>query len=222
MKREYTSSEFRHVVDYLRTHVPGITIATDIICGFPTESEEDFEETLTLIKEYKFPSLFINQFFPRPGTPAARMKKIPADKVKVRTKRASEIFQQQFPYTHKLGEVQEILVTEIATDKKHYVGHNKFYDQVLVPKLSEYLGQSLTVKIFETGKHYLKGEVVLQGDLQNIPSTYSNPNQLAFSVSPYNLVQKIKGGTNVWNFLLALVVGLLLQLLYVFYRNSQR
>ena len=103
MKREYTCGEFSRVVDFLREKVPGITIATDIICGFPTETEEDFKETLELIEKYKFPSLFINQFFPRPGTPAARMKKIPADKVKLRTKKASEIFQKQFPYTHKLG-----------------------------------------------------------------------------------------------------------------------
>lgn len=57
--------------------VPGISIATDIICGFPNETDEDFAETLSLCKKYKFPSLFINQFYPRPGTPAARMPKVP-------------------------------------------------------------------------------------------------------------------------------------------------
>lgn len=61
--------------------VPGITIATDIICGFPTETENDFQETLDLCKKYKFPSLFINQFYPRPGTPAARMQRVPASDV---------------------------------------------------------------------------------------------------------------------------------------------
>ena len=47
-----------------------------MICGFPTETEEDFEETMQLVRDYKFPSLFINQFFPRPGTPAANMPRI--------------------------------------------------------------------------------------------------------------------------------------------------
>ncbi|XP_017864724.1 PREDICTED: threonylcarbamoyladenosine tRNA methylthiotransferase, partial [Drosophila arizonae] len=69
MKREYCRKDFEHVVDFLRSRVPGLTIATDIICGFPTETEEDFEETMSLCKKYQFPSLFINQFFPRPGTP---------------------------------------------------------------------------------------------------------------------------------------------------------
>jgi tRNA A37 methylthiotransferase MiaB len=61
--------------------VPGITIATDIICGFPTETEEDFQDTMSLCEHYKFPSLFINQFYPRPGTPAARMPRLPAQEV---------------------------------------------------------------------------------------------------------------------------------------------
>ncbi|KAL5271607.1 hypothetical protein ACHWQZ_G002029 [Mnemiopsis leidyi] len=221
MKREYTCAEFSRVVDFLRAKVPGITIATDIICGFPTETEDDFEETLDLIKKYQFPSLFINQFFPRPGTPAARMKKIPADKVKLRTKKASEIFQKQFPYTHKLGELQTILVTEVATDNKHYVGHNKFYDQVLVPKIEGYMGQSLTVKIVETGKHFLKGKVIEEGEIQNIPSSYSNPNKLAFSLNPYNMVQNVKSKSSVWNFLIVLVVGVMFQMLYILYRNHR-
>ena len=61
--------------------VPGITIATDIICGFPTETEEDFEETIKLVKKYEFPVLYINQFYPRPGTPAAKMKRLPTQEV---------------------------------------------------------------------------------------------------------------------------------------------
>lgn len=61
--------------------VAGVNIATDLICGFPTETEADFEETMDLVRDYKFPSLFINQFFPRPGTPAANMQRIPPPEV---------------------------------------------------------------------------------------------------------------------------------------------
>lgn len=63
---------------YFLYRVPGITIATDIICGFPGETDEDFQETMKLVEQYKFPSLFINQFYPRPGTPAAKMHQVPA------------------------------------------------------------------------------------------------------------------------------------------------
>ena len=66
-----------------RYRVPGISIATDIICGFPTETEADFEETMELCRKYKFPSLFINQYFPRPGTPAARLERLNAQVVSI-------------------------------------------------------------------------------------------------------------------------------------------
>ncbi len=70
-----------YVVVLISPRVPGVTIATDVICGFPTETVEDFDLTLELAREYRFPSLFINQFYPRPGTPAARMTRIPTQEV---------------------------------------------------------------------------------------------------------------------------------------------
>ncbi|XP_026273504.1 threonylcarbamoyladenosine tRNA methylthiotransferase [Frankliniella occidentalis] len=161
MKREYCRKDFENVVDYLKERVPGMTIATDIICGFPTETETDFEDTVSLCAKHKFPSLFINQFFPRPGTPAAKMiRAATTQEVKKRTKRLSELFQSYEPYTHKLGEIQDILVTEISHDKKHYVGHNKFYEQVLVPQATEMLGKMIKVKIIATQKHCMIAEPV--------------------------------------------------------------
>ncbi|XP_054716255.1 threonylcarbamoyladenosine tRNA methylthiotransferase-like, partial [Uloborus diversus] len=164
MKREYCILDFENVVNYLRTNVPGITIATDIICGFPTETAEDFEETMKLVKKYHFPVLFINQFFPRPGTPAAAMKRVPGPEVKRRTKLLSEYFQSYTCYDKKIGTIQDILITEVSHDKQHFVGHNKFYEQVLVPKEEKYLGQSLKVQITETGKHYMIGKVLSENE----------------------------------------------------------
>lgn len=150
MKREYCRSDFEQIVDFLNDKVPGITIATDIICGFPTETEEDFEHTMTLCEKYKFPSLFINQFYPRPGTPAAKMQRIPADQVKVRTKRLTDLFYTYEPYVGKyvLGDRQKVLVTEISHDKKHYVGHNKCYEQVLLPMDKNLLGKLVEVSVW--------------------------------------------------------------------------
>ncbi|PSN40217.1 Threonylcarbamoyladenosine tRNA methylthiotransferase [Blattella germanica] len=167
MKREYNRADFQRVVDFLQERVPGITIATDIICGFPTETEEDFKETMSLCEHYKFPSLFINQFYPRPGTPAARMPRLPAQEVKVkkRTKQLSEFFQSYQPYSHKVGEIQNVLVTEVSHDGKHYVGHNKFYEQVLLPKKPELIGKMVTVKIVSTSKHSMVGEPVSEDSL---------------------------------------------------------
>ncbi|EFJ13909.1 hypothetical protein SELMODRAFT_424054 [Selaginella moellendorffii] len=66
MKREYTFSEFRKIVDTLTRLVPEIHIATDVICGFPGETSEDFDRIMELIREYTFPQVHISQFYPRP------------------------------------------------------------------------------------------------------------------------------------------------------------
>lgn len=165
MKREYTRAEFEHVVDVLSEQVPGLTVATDIICGFPTETEADFEETMTLCQKYQFPSLFINQFFSRPGTPAARMPKVPAQEVKKRTKRLWEFFHsyEPFSYVQKIGLVEKVLVTEVSHDKKYYVGHNKFYEQILIPMKEKYMGKMINVRILGTTKFSMMGEPIDEG-----------------------------------------------------------
>ncbi|XP_056618548.1 threonylcarbamoyladenosine tRNA methylthiotransferase [Triplophysa dalaica] len=160
MRREYCCADFKRVVDFLKEKVPGITIATDIICGFPGETDEDFERTMELVRDYRFPSLFINQFYPRPGTPAARIQQVPAQVKKQRTKELSALFQSYNPYDHKVGERQHVLVTEESFDTLYYVAHNKFYEQVLVPKKSEFKGKMIEVDIYEAGKHYMKGHPV--------------------------------------------------------------
>ncbi|NP_001084956.1 threonylcarbamoyladenosine tRNA methylthiotransferase [Xenopus laevis] len=160
MKREYCIADFKRVVDFLKERVPGITIATDIICGFPGETDEDFKETLKLVEEYKFPSLFINQFYPRPGTPAAKMEQVLAHVKKRRTKELSQLFHSYDPYDHKIGQKQQVLVTEESFDSQYYVAHNRFYEQVLVPKDPDFMGKMVEVKIFEAGKHFMKGQPV--------------------------------------------------------------
>ncbi|XP_062953158.1 threonylcarbamoyladenosine tRNA methylthiotransferase [Cynocephalus volans] len=160
MKREYCVADFKRVVDFLKEKVPGITIATDIICGFPGETDQDFQETVKLVEEYKFPSLFINQFYPRPGTPAAKMEQVPAQVKKQRTKDLSRVFHSYNPYDHKIGERQQVLVTEESFDSKFYVAHNRFYEQVLVPKNTSFMGKMVEVDIYESGKYFMKGQPV--------------------------------------------------------------
>ncbi|XP_003788426.1 threonylcarbamoyladenosine tRNA methylthiotransferase [Otolemur garnettii] len=160
MRREYCVADFKRVVDFLKEKVPGITIATDIICGFPGETDQDFQETVKLVEEYKFPSLFINQFYPRPGTPAAKIEQVPAQVKKQRTKDLSRVFHSYNPYDHKIGERQQVLVTEESFDSKFYVAHNRFYEQVLIPKNSSFMGKMVEVDIYEAGKHFMKGQPV--------------------------------------------------------------
>ncbi|XP_073124181.1 uncharacterized protein [Henckelia pumila] len=160
MNREYTVSEFRTVVDTLIELVPGMQIATDVICGFPGETDEDFEQTINLIKEYKFPQVHISQFYPRPGTPAARMKKVPSNVVKKRSRELTTIFESFTPYVGMEGQIERIWITDIATDGIHLVGHTKGYVQVLVVGPGSMLGSSAMVKITSVGRWSVFGDVI--------------------------------------------------------------
>ncbi|KAJ7555477.1 hypothetical protein O6H91_05G040200 [Diphasiastrum complanatum] len=108
MKREYTVSEFRQVVDTLIQLVPEMHIATDIICGFPGETSEDFQDTLKLVRDYNFPQVHISQFYPRPGTPAARMKRVPTLEVKRRSRQLTALFESFTPYAHMKDRILKV------------------------------------------------------------------------------------------------------------------
>ena len=135
MKREYSREEFERVADYLLKHVPGMTLATDVICGFPTETEADFAETLSLVRKYRFPVLNISQFYPRPGTPAAKMKRLDTRIVKERSRALTRLFHEYLPFAHLQGrqEVAVWLSSERAKDGKSRVGHTKEYVKVIFP-----------------------------------------------------------------------------------------
>ncbi|RTG81276.1 threonylcarbamoyladenosine tRNA methylthiotransferase CDKAL1 [Schistosoma bovis] len=136
MKREYTIEEFSNVVDYLMQNVkppnlpPGaahdtvngsgaLTIATDVICGFPTETDNDFNETVELIEKYQFPVLHINQ-------------KASSSEVKSRTRRLHDLFRSYRTYDGRVGCEVRVLITEPSFDGKFWVGHTKAYEQVCV------------------------------------------------------------------------------------------
>ncbi|KAM0005620.1 putative tRNA (N(6)-L-threonylcarbamoyladenosine(37)-C(2))-methylthiotransferase [Helianthus debilis subsp. tardiflorus] len=160
MNREYTVGEFRKVVDTLTELVPGMQIATDIICGFPGETDEDFAETVNLIKEYKFSQVHISQFYPRPGTPAARMKKVASNVVKKRSRELTSVFESFTPYNGMEEKIERIWITDIATDQIHLVGHTKGYVQVLVVGPDSLLGSSAMVKITSVGRWSVFGDVI--------------------------------------------------------------
>ena len=86
MKRMYTVDEFRRICETLRKYSPHVTIATDIIVGFPTESDADFQQTVDVLRETAIPVVNRSRYSPRPGTPAARLKLLPSAVVSARSK----------------------------------------------------------------------------------------------------------------------------------------
>ncbi|GAB67336.1 tRNA modifying enzyme, partial [Plasmodium cynomolgi strain B] len=133
MNREYQIEDFIYLVENLRKDVPNITIATDIICGFPYEMENDHVETVDLVKKYQFPILNISQFYPRRGTVAYGMKKINTKIVKKRSREVTDAF---LSYTNNYkfleGTTQRVLFTEVSTKSDDLIGHTKQYVKVLL------------------------------------------------------------------------------------------
>ncbi|KAG0576745.1 hypothetical protein KC19_5G104500 [Ceratodon purpureus] len=160
MNREYTVGDFKKVADTLLRLVPDLHLATDIICGFPGETAEDFEATMALVKEYKFPQLHISQFYPRPGTPAARMKRVPTAEVKKRSRELTSLFESFDPYSGMEGKLERVWVTDLASDGIHLVGHTKSYVQVLLREMPGLMGSNTDVKITSVQRWSVKGDVV--------------------------------------------------------------
>jgi len=160
MKREYTREDFEKLADYLLANVPGITIATDVICGFPTETEEDFQETMQLLDKYKFPVVNIAQFYPRPGTVAAKLKKLQGHVVKDRSRRVTSHFHSYSTWDGLVGTEQRVCVIEYGKDENYIVGHTPGYTQVLLPRDSNLLGCQVMARILSAEKWCVKGEVV--------------------------------------------------------------
>lgn len=93
MNRRYTAERYLSLVRYAREAMPSLTLSTDIIVGFPGETEEEFRETLALVKEAQYDSMFAFLYSPRPGTPAEKMEnQVPHE---VKTRRFAELMQLQ-------------------------------------------------------------------------------------------------------------------------------
>jgi threonylcarbamoyladenosine tRNA methylthiotransferase CDKAL1 len=166
MNREYTRAEFERVCDVLLEKVEGMELATDIISGFPGETDADHEETMALLRKYRFPHCHLSSFYPRPGTPAARMKRIDTKVVKVRTREISkEIDSWTDVYQGLVGKTLRCVVVDTAADKVSLVGHSKSYAQVLLePEAPDgsgnILGCVVKAHITWAGRWSCKGSVV--------------------------------------------------------------
>ena len=145
--------------------VPNLTVATDIICGFPYETKEDFDQTLHLVDKYRFHVLNISQFYPRPGTVAMKWKRVDTREVKNRSTALTKLFNSYPNYTNLLGTIQRIWIHENTNDSKKegeplMVGHNKSYVKILVKRDESLIGHQIIVKVTEIHKWHVYGEIV--------------------------------------------------------------
>ena len=149
MNRRYDKEKYLNLVDKIRTAIPDISLTTDIIVGFPGETEEDFLETLDVVRRVRYDSAFTFQYSRRTGTPAAAMEdQIPADVVKDR-------------FDRLLAEVQEIS-REVTARHLHTV------QEVLVESINEQDASLVTGRMSNNTLVHFPGDASMIGTLQNV------------------------------------------------------
>ncbi|MBR9699284.1 tRNA (N(6)-L-threonylcarbamoyladenosine(37)-C(2))-methylthiotransferase [Candidatus Woesearchaeota archaeon] len=160
MKRNYTVEEYKRIVRKIKKEIPEINIATDIICGFPTETKEQFNDTLRLVKETRPDIINISRFWPRPGTPAARMEQIGGREIKKRTRLLTELFRKVAEENNKswLGWKGKIWINEKRKNSS-MLGRNFAYKQVVVPGTFK-IGQELDVEVIDSTSFYLRAKIL--------------------------------------------------------------
>ncbi len=162
MNRTYTREEFVDLVTQVRKVIPDIAITTDIIVGFPTETDDEFEETYQVMKELEFESAFMYKYSERPGTLAAR--RIPDDVPEaIKTERIVRLVALQQEITMKknkahIGQVETLLIEEPSSKKNpdYAVARNDANILVLVKKADFKVGDYVQARIEEATPHQLR------------------------------------------------------------------
>jgi len=163
MNRFYSVQEFRAVVDAFRGVFPEVTVATDVICGFPGETREAFANTLKLIAEVKPDIVNVSKFFARPGTAAAEMRDgvVEPAEIKRRSSEAAKLVKQVSLERNKrwVGWTGEILVDEKGKVAGSWIGRNFAYKPVTLKSSANLLGETLRVKVVKAFSTHLSGTV---------------------------------------------------------------
>ncbi|MCM8785106.1 MAG: tRNA (N6-isopentenyl adenosine(37)-C2)-methylthiotransferase MiaB [Candidatus Omnitrophica bacterium] len=164
MNRNYTVEKYTEIVKNARIKVKDISITSDIIVGFPYETEEDFFETYNFVERIQFDDLYIFKYSPRPKTPAYNFPDNISKEEKER--RHSLILNLQdkislFKNKKVEGKIEDVFVKEKSYKKKgFYIGRTMNNKPVLVDLEKDLLGEIIKVKIKEGLRHYLTGETL--------------------------------------------------------------
>jgi threonylcarbamoyladenosine tRNA methylthiotransferase CDKAL1 len=163
MKRSHTIKDFYNIINLFRNKIPGISISTDLIAGFPRETNEEFDDTLKLIKKVRFDVLNFSRFWMRKGTEAEKMKQLPGGLIKERAERIKQLFNNMIEEQNKTWLNKEclVLIDEIGRDDS-LIGRNDYYKQIVIkpPFGNIKLGDFVRVRIVQTKRYVLIGKTI--------------------------------------------------------------
>ncbi|MFR7874620.1 MAG: tRNA (N6-isopentenyl adenosine(37)-C2)-methylthiotransferase MiaB [Christensenellales bacterium] len=162
MNRKYTKEQYLKLVEKMKKEIPNIVFSTDIIVGFPGETEEDFEDTLDVVEKVCFEQVYMFIYSRRVGTPADKMEnQVPEEIKHERFDRLKKLVERQIEQNNKkyVGTVQKVLVEgNSKTNKNLLTGRTETNKVVNFEGKDELIGKVTDVKIESEHMWYLKGE----------------------------------------------------------------
>lgn len=163
MNRKYTKESYLELVNKMREKIPGVKFSTDIIVGFPGETEEDFEDTLDVVRKVNFEQVFMFIYSRRVGTPADKMEnQIPEEIKHKRFEKLKDLVESQIDLNNKeyIGTTQKVLIEGYSkNDSSKLTGRTESNKVVILDGKNELIGKMLDVKIISEHKWYLKGSL---------------------------------------------------------------
>lgn len=164
MNRKYTKEQYLSLVDKMKEKIPSLTLSTDIIVGFPGETDEEFEDTLDVVKKVKFEQVYMFIYSRRVGTPGDKMEnQIPEDDKHKRFNRLKELVESQIEENNKkyVGTMQKVLVEgESKNNKELLTGRTDSNKVVIFEGNKSLVGKIVEIKIVSEHMWYLKGEII--------------------------------------------------------------
>ena len=163
MNRKYTKEQYLALAEKMRKEIPDILFSTDIIVGFPGETEEDFENTLDVVRKMNYEQIFMFIYSRRVGTVANKMEnQIPEEIKHERFERLKKLYDDNVSKNNEkfIGKVEKILVDgESKNNENMFTGRNDANKVIIFEGSKDLIGKMINVKITEEHKWYLKGEV---------------------------------------------------------------
>ena len=164
MNRKYTKEQYLELIDKIKEKIPEATFSTDIIVGFPGETEEDFKDTLDVVTKVNFEQIYMFIYSRRVGTVADKMEdQIPEEIKHERFNRLKDLFEAQIQENNKkyIGTIQKILVEGKSKNNKDlYTGRTNSNKVVVFEANDRIIGQVVNIKILSEHKWFLKGKII--------------------------------------------------------------
>ena len=163
MNRKHTAEGYLRLIERIRAARPDLLLSGDFIVGFPGETDQDFEDTMQLVRDVHYGQAYSFKYSTRPGTPAAEKPQLPEDVMNERLQRLQGLLreQQQATQASMVGREVKVLFEKAGREDGQMIGKSEYLHAVFAEAPVEVLGTVRRVKIVDDSSNSLKGELIL-------------------------------------------------------------